>query len=113
MYNWQVELEGPNITELNRCKFMCEKKQSIDYLINEEIWLEKGWLHLLVAGNMLPATQCYFACGGIGIEKTSLLLAKQKWNGEAILKTCVLFIYEKLHYIINMFCENILKIVTS
>jgi hypothetical protein len=61
---------------------------------------------------MLPSTQCYFVCGDIGTEKTSLFLAKPRYNAEAIWKTFGPFIDEKLDYITNSLCKNDLKIVT-
>jgi hypothetical protein len=60
---------------------------------------------------MLSVTQCYFACGD-EIEKISLLLAKSRYNDEAILKICGLFIYEELDCITTSLYENVLKILT-
>jgi len=65
-----------------------------------------------VAGNMLPATQCYFACGDVGTEKISLFVAKPRNKAEVILKTCGLLIYKESDYITNSLCEIVLKIVT-
>jgi len=61
---------------------------------------------------MLSVTQSYFACGDVGIEKISLLLAKPRYKDEAILKICGLFFYGKLDCITTSLCENVLKILT-
>jgi hypothetical protein len=74
--------------------------------------MKKGRIHVQVAGNMLPSTQCYFACRDIGTEKTSLFMVKPRYKAAVILKTCGLFIDEELDYINKSLCEHILKIVT-
>jgi hypothetical protein len=42
----------------------------------------------------------------------NLSLAEPKLNAKAVLKMCELFIYREIHFVTNLFCKNVLKIVT-
>jgi hypothetical protein len=54
--------------------------------------------------------------GDIGNEKKKPLLtfslAKPRYNSEAILKNCEMFVHEDIRYVTNLFCKNMLKITT-
>jgi hypothetical protein len=62
-----------------------------------------------VTGNILPATQCYFAGGDIRNEKEYFHALSDKAEIEAVLKASGLFIYGDVYYDTNSFCKNCLE----
>jgi hypothetical protein len=51
-------------------------------------------------------------CRGGILDVLALSLAKARYNAEAILKDCELFVYGDIDYITNSFCKSVLKIAT-
>jgi len=42
----------------------------------------------------------------------TLSLATSSWNAEAVLKIYELFVYGVIHYVIDLFCRNVIKVGT-
>lgn len=59
--------------------------------------------------NILPLTQCYFACGDIQNEKQYFHALPGKAEVEAVLKASGLFIYGDVYYDRNTYCKNCLQ----
>ena len=59
---------------------------------------------------MLHVTQCYFARGNSGNDKTSFKPGKAKSERRSNFEILTRVPYGDIHYITNSFCKNVLNI---